>query len=331
MKKKWLLIICAILFFIFPFIIHNNYFVHIMIMAGINVILVLSLNLISGFVGQISLGHAAFFGIGAYASALLALRGVPVWLSMAASIPVAAVFGVLVGYPVLRLRGHFFAIATLGFGEIVHLVLNNWIDLTHGPMGLSGIPRPEKIFVLDFSSKIHYYIMILFFVIVTIYFSQRLINSKVGRALVAIRTDEVTATAMGVDVTYYKMLAFTWSAALAGFAGANYAHFVLFLSPETFKLAGSINILLMLLIGGIGSISGAVIGGLFITVLSEYLRAFAEYQMFIYGVLIVVVVVFAPKGLSGLIVDVARKVNLTGAKKDHKEGAKTHEPANTAD
>lgn len=301
MKNKWFLLLVLVISILLPFVIHNDYFIHVIIMAGINIMLVLSLNIISGFTGQVSLGHAAFFGIGAYTSALLSLNGVPVWLAMIISIPFAAVFGILIGYPVLRLKGHFFAIATLGFGEIVHLVLNNWIDLTRGPMGLSGILKPEPILFIDFSQKTHYYFLMLLFVLLAIYISYRMLNSKTGRALLAIRTDEIVASSMGIDVTYYKIFAFTWSAAIAGLAGAFYAHYVLFLSPETFKLATSINILLMLLIGGIGSITGSVLGGLFITVLSEYLRAYAEYQMLIYGFVIVLVVIFAPKGLVGLL------------------------------
>lgn len=301
MKRYWWTLIVLLVAVAFPTFVQNDYFIHILVMAGINILLVLSLNIISGFVGYISLGHAAFFGIGAYTSALLALKGVPVWIAMFLSMPTAALIGFLIGYPVLRLKGHFFAIATLGFGQIVHLILMNWMDVTRGPMGISGIPKPEAILGLDFSQKIHYYYLALLLVILVIYLSLRIKNSKSGRALLAIKTDDVTASTMGVDVTYYRIFAFVWSAAIAGLAGSFYAHFVLFLSPETFKLATSINILLMLLIGGIGSISGSVLGGLFITVLSEYLRTFADYQMLIYGALIVVVVIFAPKGLQGFI------------------------------
>ncbi|MHB1653800.1 MAG: branched-chain amino acid ABC transporter permease [Desulfitobacteriaceae bacterium] len=316
MNKNVLLLVCLLFFTIFPFAFSNDYLIHILIMSGINIILVLSLNIISGFAGQISLGHAAFFGIGAYTSALLAIKGIPVWLTLFLAAPISAFIGLLIGYPVLRLRGHFFAIATLGFGEIVHLVINNWVKVTHGPMGLSGIPKPEGFLAIDFGSKVSYYFLTLVLVSATIYLSLRIKNCKVGRALLAIRTDEITAKTMGVNVTYYKVVAFTWSAAIAAIAGALYAHYVLFLSPETFKLATSINILLMLLIGGMGSILGPVLGGLFITVLSEYLRAFAQYQMLIYGFLIVIVVIFAPKGLSGIfekIVHMASK-RRTGAR-----------------
>lgn len=301
MKKNLLLALVVLFSIAFPFLISNDYLTHILIMAGINVILVLSLNIISGFAGQISLGHAAFFGIGAYASALLSMNGVSVWIAGIMAALISAVAGFLVGYPVLRLRGHFFAIATLGFGEIVHLVINNWVKVTRGPMGLSGIPKPEKVLMLDFSEKIHYYLLVLFLVILVIYLSTRIQASKMGRALAAVRADEITARTMGVNVAYFKITAFVWSAAVAAIAGAAYAHYVLFLSPETFKGAASINILLMLLIGGIGSVLGSVLGGLFITILSEYLRSFAQYQMIIYGVLIVLVVIFAPKGLSGLL------------------------------
>lgn len=312
MNNRLLLLLCTLIFAALPFVFPNDYFLHIMIMSGINIILVLSLNVISGFTGQISLGHAAFFGIGAYTSALLALKGIPVWLAMFISTPISAFVGLLIGYPVLRLRGHFFAIATLGFGEIIHLIINNWVKVTRGPMGLSGIPKPEAIMNIDFNSKVHYYFLMLILVGLIIYLSTKMKNSKMGRALLAIRTDEITAKAMGVNVTYFKTVSFVWSAAIAALAGASYAHYVLFLSPETFKGAESINILIMLLIGGIGSILGSVLGGLFITVLSEYLRAFADYQMLIYGFLIIFVVIFAPKGLSGILEKVAKVTGLKG-------------------
>lgn len=307
MNKKVILPIVVMLFIALPYIFPNDYFIHIAIMSAINVMLVLSLNLISGYAGQISLGHAAFFGIGAYTSALLSLHGLPVWFSLFLSIPVAAFLGLLIGYPVLRLKGHFFGIATLGFGEIVHLLLNNWVNVTRGPMGISGIPKPEPILFFDFSTKTDYYLLIMILVGFIIYLSIRIKHSKTGRALLAIRTDEITAGAMGVNVTYYKIFAFIFSAAIAGLSGAFYAHYVLFLSPETFKLSTSINILLMLLIGGMGSILGSILGGVFITFLSEYLRAFAEYQMLIYGVMIVLVVIFAPRGLSGLLQELYNK------------------------
>ncbi|WCK56364.1 branched-chain amino acid ABC transporter permease [Aneurinibacillus sp. Ricciae_BoGa-3] len=301
MNKKILVLFIVLISVVVPLVSSNDYLIQILIMSGINILLVLSLNLISGFAGQISLGHAAFFGIGAYASALLSMKGLNVWVAIPAAGLVAAILGFLIGSPVLRLRGHFFAIATLGFGEIIHLVLNNWVDVTRGPMGLSGIPTPENILFMDFSLKSNYYYLILVVVLLALYLSITVKHSKMGRALLAIRTDEITAKAMGINIAYYKIFAFTLSAAIAGIAGATYSHFILFLSPETFSLPASINILLMLLIGGIGSIPGSVLGGLFITVLSEYLRTFAQYQMLIYGVLIVLIVIFMPKGLSGLL------------------------------
>jgi len=297
-------ICCLILLFFVPVLFPNDYFIHILVVSGINILLVLSLNIIAGFTGQISLGHAAFYGIGAYASAILSMKGIPVFLSILCGALIAGIIGLLISYPFLRLRGHFFAIGTLGFGVIVFLILNNWVELTNGPMGLSGILAPEAIGVIDFSSKSHYYYLNLLLVLLIIYISNRMKSTKMGRALLAIRTDEITASAMGINVSYYKILAFVWSATIAGLAGALYTHFIQFLSPETFNLSMSINILLMLLIGGIGSVLGSVLGGLFITLLTEYLRPFAEYQMLIYSILIIIIVTFAPKGLNGLIVKI---------------------------
>ncbi|MEH7342562.1 branched-chain amino acid ABC transporter permease [Bacillus sp. JJ1532] len=309
MKNKKIIFIGLLssLVLAFPFVFVDDYLLHILVISGINIILVLSLNVIAGFAGQISLGHAAFFGIGAYTSALLAMNGLPFFVSLIIASVITAIGGLLIGYPVLRLRGHYFAIATLGFGQIVHLILNNWMEVTKGPMGLSGIPKPNAIGFVDFSLKIDYYYLILIMVGLVIYLSLRIKKSKMGRALYAIRTDEITASSMGINVAYHKTLAFVWSAGIAGMAGSLYAHYVLFLSPETFQLATSINILLMLLIGGIGSIAGSVASGLFITFLSEYLRSFAEYQMLIYGFLIVLIVIFAPKGLSGIFTKKVKK------------------------
>ncbi|WML52357.1 branched-chain amino acid ABC transporter permease [Neobacillus sp. PS3-12] len=303
MKTKLISYLCGliVLFFV-PVLFPNDYFIHILVVGGINILLVLSLNIIAGFTGQISLGHAAFYGIGAYASAILSMKGTPVYLSILCGALIAGLIGFLIGYPFLRLRGHFFGIGTLGFGVIVYLVLNNWTELTNGPMGLSGIPAPEAIGAIDFTSKAHYYYLGLILILLIVYISNRMKSTKMGRALLAIRTDEITASAMGINVAYYKVLAFIWSAAIAGLAGALYGCFIQFLSPETFNLSMSINILLMLLIGGIGSVLGSVLGGLFITLLTEYLRPFAEYQMLIYSILIIIIVTFAPKGLNGLIV-----------------------------
>ncbi|RXT02379.1 branched-chain amino acid ABC transporter permease [Ammoniphilus sp. CFH 90114] len=317
MSNKWL-IGCLALSACFPFLFPNDYLIHIMVMAGINIILVLSLNIITGFTGQVSLGHAAFFGIGAYFSAIMAQQGLPVWVAMILAVLVAALFGFLIGFPVLRLQGHFFAIASLGFCEIVHIVFNNWIDVTRGPMGLTGIPRPEAFFAFDFTSKTHYYYLILLMICLVTYLSHRIKFSKMGRALLAIKTDEITAKAMGVHVTYYKVSAFVWSAAVAGLAGTFYAHFILFLSPETFQTSMSVNILLMLLIGGVGSIYGSIMGAMFVTLLSEYLREFMQYQMLVYGILIVIIVIFAPKGISGLSSMLHRWLPQTWAKENKK-------------
>lgn len=331
MKKKLLIYFIGLLvLLIIPVLFPNDYFLLILVMGGINILLVLSLNIISGFTGQISLGHAAFFGIGAYSSALLSLKDIPVLLSFILAGIIAGIVGLAVGYPVLRLRGHFFAIAMLGFGQITFLLLNNWIDLTRGPMGLSGIPAPEAIGLIDFTIKAHYYYLMVFLVLLFIYLSVRMKTTKMGRALLAIRTDEITASAMGVNVTYYKVSAFVWSAVIAGVAGASYAHFIQFLSPETFNLTMSINILLMLLIGGMGSVLGAVLGGLFVTILSEYLREFAEYQMLIYGLLIVVIVAFAPKGLNGIVLKIKQKIHRRTKHKMMVDGGDSNEASYTS-
>ncbi|MCL6575054.1 branched-chain amino acid ABC transporter permease [Kyrpidia sp.] len=285
---------------VLPVAVPDEYLIHTLIMAGFNIMLVLSLFLISGFVGQISMGHAAFFGIGAYVSALVSLHHVPVWLGFLVASLVSLVVGLAIGYPVLRLKGHFFAIATLGFGEIVRLLINNWVDITGGPMGITNIQAPEGLFGLDLSSKQTYYYLVLLFVIGTIYLLVTLRDSKFGRGFIAIRLDEITAGAMGINTASYKILAFMLSCMVAGLSGALYAHYIRFLSPEMFTLNKSIDVLVMLLIGGVNSIWGCVVSALVITLMNESLQSLDIYQMFVFGILILLIVLFVPKGLGGL-------------------------------
>ncbi|MCG2791818.1 MAG: branched-chain amino acid ABC transporter permease [Actinomycetia bacterium] len=301
--------------FFMPFLNFKQYYMHTFIMICIYILLTQGLNLISGFTGQLSLGHAAFYGIGAYASALLSLRlGVPVWLSIPVAAVFAGVFGIALGFPCLRLKGPYLVIATLGFGEIMRLIFLNWVKLTRGPMGITGIMSPETadlgFIKFSFDTKKTYFLLVLLIVILTVYFLNKLINSKTGRAMIAIREDQIAAELMGVNITYYKLFALVLSAFLAGLAGALYAHYIRYISPDSFVISESINILVMVVIGGMGTIIGPIIGSIFIELLLEYMRILQEYRLIIYGLLLFFTIIYLPGGLAGLARSVFEKILL---------------------
>lgn len=274
------------------------YFLHLAILGGIYIILAISLNLIIGYAGQVSLGHAAFFGIGAYVSALTSLYwGFPFLLAALSAIIFSGICGLLLGLPTLRLKEDYLAIVTLGFGVIVDLVFLN-LEITGGPDGLAGIPSP-RILGLNFRSPVMYLLLTLLMVLLTLALTYRLVHSYHGRALKAIRDHEVTAQVMGINTPAYKVAIFTLAAALAGLAGSLYAHYITFINPESFGLHTSILALCMVVLGGMGSIAGAVVGALALTLLPEMLRSFKAYQDLIYGGLLVALLIWRPEGFLG--------------------------------
>lgn len=282
-----------------PLVITDDYVLRILIMSGIFVMLTLSLNLVTGFTGQFCLGWAAFYGIGAYTSALLTMKaGLSFWLAMPLGGFMAALFGLLLGLPTMRLKEIYLAITTLGFGEIIRLIMLNWTDLTRGSMGLPGIPAPS-ILSYEISSNQAYYYFILVLVLVTVAAMRRLIDSRTGRALIAIREDELAAKSMGIDVTAYKMLAFAVGAFFAGLAGSFYAHYTSFIDPHTFSFTESIAILAMAVLGGLGSINGSILGAVILTVVPELLRGIAEYRLIVFGLIMMAVMLLRPQGIFG--------------------------------
>ena len=293
-------IITGIILLGFPFIITSQYLLRISIMVGIYMILASSLNIVNGFAGMFSLGHGAFFGIGAYTSALITIHlGIPFWVAMIASGIVAGIFGAFLGLATLRLRAIFLAFATLGFGEITRIIVLNWISLTRGPMGITGIPIP-KILGLTFDSNIYYYYFVLLFLIFTIVIIYRLYNSRIGRSFVAIREDEIAAKSMGVYVFGNKILAFTIACFIAGMAGSLYAHFARYISADQFGINESFSILTMVALGGTGSIAGPLIGALTLVLLPEIFRFLVEFRMVLYGVILILVMVIKPEGIAGV-------------------------------
>lgn len=277
-----------------------DYGMHIAISVALYVVLALSLNLNNGMAGQLNLGHAAFFGIGAYTAALLMLdRSWAFWATLPVAVLSSAVFGFLVGLPSLRVTGDYLGIVTLGFGEIVRLVLLNWIDLTRGPMGLPGIPGP-RLFGMEFSGKLPYFYLVTVIAAVVWFAMDRLAASKFGLELLALREDERVARALGVNVGRAKVLSFVIAAACAGLAGAFFASYISFISPDTFLFNDSMIMLSMVVLGGMGSLVGSVIGAILLTVAPEALRFMGDWRLVLYGVLLTAMMVYRPSGLWGL-------------------------------
>jgi branched-chain amino acid transport system permease protein len=292
----------AIVLLILPLIIRDNYNMHLIIMSMIFVLLASGLNLIVGYVGQLSLGHAAFFGIGAYTSALFNLNlGVSFWEGMVLAGVMAALIGFLLGYVTLRVRGHCFVLITIAFAEIFKLIHFNWVDLTHGQMGLSGISPPllriPGLMEIPFSTKGQYYYLALILVAVTIYVNSRLVHSRLGRAFIGIRENEMLAESVGINAFKYSMAAFVVGAFFAGIAGSYYAHYITFISPDLFSFSVTTTMIVMLVMGGKGTVVGPVVGAVIFTVLPEYLRIAEKLRLPIFGLILLIGIMYMPQGL----------------------------------
>ncbi len=276
------------------------YQTNIMISALIYVILALGLNIVIGLGGMLHLGYAAFYLVGAYTYGLLNHHfGLSFWLALPLGAGLSALFGILLAIPVLRLRGDYLAIVTLGFGEIMRIVATNWSSLTGGPSGVKNIARPG-FFGVDFSlsqAMNFMYFICIFLVLLTIFIVNRLENSRIGRQWVAMGEDDVAARAMGVNTVKAKMTAFAMGALWAGLAGVIFAAKTTFINPDSFKVWESVLILSMVVLGGMGSIPGVIVGALLLILLPEYLRAFSEYRLLVFGALLVIMMVFKPAGL----------------------------------
>ena len=293
------LLVVAVLATAFPFV-FSMYQVNIMITALMYVMLGLGLNIVVGVAGLLDLGYVAFYAVGAYAYALLNHHfGLSFWVCLPIGAGLGAIFGILLGFPVLRLRGDYLAIVTLGFGEIIRLILENWNDFSFGPSGIANIPRPG-LFGLKLSleaSTTYIYFLVLGMAIFTIFMVNRLQNSRIGRAWLALREDEIACQAMGVDKTRTKLTAFALGATWAGLAGVIFSAKTTFINPASFTIWESINILCIVVLGGMGSIVGVVFGALVLILLPEYLRAFSEYRMLAFGCILVLMMVFRPGGI----------------------------------
>ncbi len=287
---------------LFPLVIRNDYWISAWVLFGIWAILGLSLNIIVGYAGLFQLGHAAFWAVGAYTTAILNIYlKVPILVCLPISALVAAFFAILIARPILHLRGDYLCIVTIGFGEIVRLFLyNDPFKITGGVNGLRGIARPS-IFGLEINTPTAYYYYVLFFVIITILAMQRMENSRLGRAWNYIREDETAAEAMGIDTVKYKLLAFAIGAAWAGVAGNIYASRYTVIAPETFSFWNSVVMFCIVVLGGTGSIPGVFVGTLGMIVLPELLRSvlssILEWRLLVFGIAMVVMMIFRPEGL----------------------------------
>jgi len=301
---EYLIFVCAVS--AFGLATKNTYYLQIMTFIGINTLLGLGLNMLMGYTGQVSLGHAAFYGIGAYTTAILSgTYGLNPWLALVCAVAAAVFIAFIVGLPTLRLSGYYLAMGTLGFGMIINIVIREWADLTGGASGFVGIPVLEAGSIV-FMSGASYYFLVWGIVLVAMIICRRLLASRMGRALRAIHDGENAAVAIGVNTHLLKLQIFMFSAALGAVAGFLYAHFVLFISPGSFGFMFSIKIVTMVVIGGMASVWGALLGAAVLTLLPEVLHGFAEYEMIIFGLILMLVMIFMPQGLTQGIMDMIR-------------------------
>ena len=291
---------------IFPVLVMHvgaiGHYLDVMIFIGIYSLINIGLSLLMGYAGQISLGHAAFFGLGAYTSGILCAKlGLSPWVAMVAGAALTAVVAYAVGVPSLKLKGHYLAMATLGFGVIVFIFFNEEVALTGGPSGFSDIPG-IAIWGFAFDNELRYYILVWSLVLLVLIFSLNVIHSRIGRALRSLHDSEVAADAMGVETAKYKIIIFVLSAVYASVAGSLYTHYVGFLSPSSFDLFLSIKLVMMVVVGGMHSIWGALLGTWLLTFLgNEWLHVFHDFDVLVYGAILLGIVMFLPEGLVDLI------------------------------
>jgi len=296
-RKNLFLLIFALAIILIPLFVKNKYYIIVMNVIGLNTIVVVGLNLLIGFAGQISLGHAAFYGMGAYLSAILTTTySFPPWPTIFIAMIATGMVAYFVGYPSLKLRGHYLVMATLGFSIIVHIFMVELDKITGGPSGFPGIPH-LSIGKLIFDSDFKNFYLIWTFSFLSIFASLNLVNSRVGRALKAIHGSEVAANTLGIDTDKYKTKVFVLSAMFASLAGSLYAHYITFISPRSFDFYYSIQVVTMVIAGGMGSVWGSFFGSGLLTVLSEILHVAEKYNIIAYGAILTLVLVFLPEGI----------------------------------
>jgi branched-chain amino acid transport system permease protein len=317
LRSRWLAYLLAIaVIIVLPLIFNDTYWRTNLTVCAINVLLAIGLDFILGYAGQLNLGHSAFYGLGAYVSTLLIVKlGIPFWAAFVAGIAFAGIAGTFLSLFAVRLRGHYLAIASLGFAVIVHQILLNWISLTQGPLGIYGIAPPPSIaiggvVVADFRNLAAFFYLVAGFAFLSYILLSQLVRSPIGETLTAIREDEVSAASLGINGAAWKVFAFGVGSAVAGAAGCFYASFVGTLVPDAFFVSEAFNILAMVIVGGMGTLIGPVFGAILLTVLPEVLRSFGDLRLVVYGAALTFVVLFMPGGLAQAARVVGEKLGL---------------------
>lgn len=283
-----------------PMLLQNQYYLSVLIFAGINASIAIGLCMLMGYAGQISLGHAGFMAIGGYCSAILTrYHHVPPLVALLAGVLLTVVAALMVGLPSLRLRGHYLAMATLGFGEIIYVICTAAVEYTGGPSGFSGVPS-MSVPGFTFSGSLSRYFLAWGYCVVVLILSLNIVRSRVGRALLSIHGDPTAASAMGVNVAKYKIQIFVYSAIIASIAGSMFVHHMRFVSPTAFNLNKSILFIIMIMSGGTGNLWGAVFGAVLFTLLPEFLGVFDDYDILMYGLILMVMMIFLPGGIISL-------------------------------
>jgi len=306
LKTNWFYVAVLVAALVLPLVITNRYYSQVITMSLLFAIGALSLNLILGFTGQASLAHGGFFAIGAYGVAILTYTlGWNFWLALPAAALLSGVIGLLVGLPALRTRGAYFAIVTLCLSEIIYLVAGNWMELTGGHNGIVGIPVPSPISLpglgqLKFDSQISQYYLVLFFLLLTLFVMHRLTKSLRGLTFLATAINEDLSEAVGINIFRTKLLSFVVSNFFVGLAGGIYASLIGSISPSVASVAMTFNFLMYVLLGGITTLAGPIIGAFIIPILLEYLQFLQDYQMILFGLLLIIVIIYFPSGFMGL-------------------------------
>ncbi len=288
-----------------PWVVRDPYLLHMVNMALIFILVASSLNLLVGYAGRLNLGYAAFYGVGAYTSAILTVKlGWPFWLTLPLGGLASLAVGLIIGVPCLRLKGPYLAIATLSFGEITRIIAHNWDAVTNGPLGMRGIPAPTPIPIpglgtLTFASKTNYYYLLLVVVLLCLWGIRRLVQSQLGRCFEALREDDILAEHVGINTVWAKLVNYAVSAFFAGIAGVLYAHYIRYVSPETLSVGESFTMVAMVVVGGMGTFAGPIVGAILFTWLPEILRVAASYRMVIYGAIMMLSILFMRSGLVG--------------------------------
>ncbi|MFC7062143.1 branched-chain amino acid ABC transporter permease [Halobacillus seohaensis] len=308
LRKKNVIIGLVIMAAVFPFVVQNGYWLHIVTLSFIWMIAVYGLNLLAGYTGYLSLAHAGFFAIGAYALGLLTVKaGMNYWVALGLACLITSGIGFLIGLIALRTKEHFFAIYTLCVGYVIYLVIDKWDGLTGGVRGLIGIPTPSNIGPISFQSPLSQYYLVLFFLLMTVLVIYRIVHSLSGRTFIAIRNSEELAQTIGISTMKNKLTVFVLSTAFAGLAGALYASFIRFIGPDIGYTTVIFDFLTYLLVGGIGTLAGPIVGTLLVVWVSQSLQFLQDYRMLIFGPLLTLIIIFYPRGIVGFFNEMRMK------------------------